>query len=399
MALPTTISGTKFTVLVSSPIYSFGPFLSAGGNVYVVLLGSVDSKLHVYKATDPTSSFTEQDSSHIPAQAPANWASVKVLQNGDVLSIVGGAYSTTPAYKFHQFSMATDLWSATIKDKAIASPTTVQGYDTGIDIVKRSDASFVAFFNGAKEVLMGAGFERVFYSLSTDGGSTWGTPVAVDGLAGTKVSAYGAIVVLGASDRAHFFYLSGAGEKHRSLSSSNVLDTEAAIATPGASLVNNFGPGVAYVSGANTVVKVPAASTTSNKISNVYFNSGANPSITVETDISTTTVLNNAGTRQATCYALDGTTAHMLFSDATSFDLMHDLETDGGAWGTDVNEWAATINAVSANIYTRSGSKVLAVIVDDGGTIKYNEITLSVAVAGVPRFPMYLQARPRAASF
>src|SRR5712691_831377 len=103
MALPTTISSTA---LPTRQQFRLGPFISSTGNVYAVLLDTTNTKIHVYKATDPTSSFTEQDSGNIPGQVSAG--TLWVIQNGDVLSIAGATDSTAPAYKFHQFSMATD---------------------------------------------------------------------------------------------------------------------------------------------------------------------------------------------------------------------------------------------------------------------------------------------------
>ena len=105
----------------------------------MVLLDTTSSKIHVFKATDPASSFTEQDSANVPAQTLATTAnsSLRALQNGDVLSIAAGDGTTTPAYKFHQFSMATDLWSTTIKDKAINAPTIGTASHVSISIVKR----------------------------------------------------------------------------------------------------------------------------------------------------------------------------------------------------------------------------------------------------------------------
>jgi hypothetical protein len=375
VALPTTIASTKLPVAT----YYCGPFISSTGNVYAVLVDA-SFGLHVYKATDPTTSFTEADAAHKPAQVPDNcvWA----IQNADVLSIAGGAGSVTPAYKFHQFDMATDLWSTTIVDKAIASPTIGAAASACISIVKRSDASFVAFFNGAKETLMGTGRDRVFYALSTDGGATWGTPVEVDVIAGVKRDAFGAVAVLGASDRTHFFYNDTvANAKHRSLSSANALDTEAAVITTGSG-THNYTNGISYVSGANTVVKVSCYDANS-KLTNVWLNSDANPTINTNASFSDATIVTVNSTPVAGI-CVNGTTVHALWSGLTTTDLMHDSQTDGGAWGTDVNEWVATINKVSANVYTRSGSVVIGFLIDDGGTIKYNEIALGAAPPAVP---------------
>ena len=167
MALPTTVDST----VIKFPLQNYytPPFSSSGGNVYVVVLDTTNSKLHVYKATDPTVSFTVQDDANIPTQAPIE--SVWVRADGDVLSIAGAAFAAL-TLSFHQFNMATDTWSSTIKDKSIGTPPSVAFGRLSISVVKRSDASFIAFFNGPTETIHSASYSRVYYTSSTDGGST-----------------------------------------------------------------------------------------------------------------------------------------------------------------------------------------------------------------------------------
>jgi len=124
--------------------------------------------------------------------------------------------------------------------------------------------------------------------------------------------------------------------------------------------------------------------------------SAANPTIAVDTGVSDLDV--SVAVTQVACYALDGTTTRLLYSDSASADLWSDAQTDGGSWGTDVEELdAVTINRVSCNVYDRSGSK-LAYVYDDGGTIKYNEKSLAAAaeipflVMTSPQPPMWPNA-------
>lgn len=90
--------------------------------------------------------------------------------------------------------------------------------------------------------------------------------------------------------------------------------------------------------------------------------------------------------------AIDSTTVHALYSDNTINDLFHDSSASGGgAWGTDINELAATINHVSANVYDRSGTK-LGMMLDDAGTGKYAEIALVAAAPAVKNRPIISRA-------
>lgn len=376
MALPTTIDGTNVLLTTTPPLYA-GPFISSAGNVYVVVFGSGGGVPRVYKATDPTSSFAEQNSAGRPTGDVRN--ALWVLQDSDTLRI----YQSISLY--HDFSMSTDTWG--LKQKA-----TGVGLTSPASFIKRSDGSLILLGAVTSETLMGVGRARVSYTKSTDSGATWGTPVAV-GATGVKRDIYGGIAILGDSDRTHLFYSdTTANAKHRSLSSADALDTEAAVLSPATPSQTNFKPGVSYVSGANTVVKVPVnASGTADKLTGVRFNSSANPTIATDATFTDATAKVNEA-----CYALDGTTVHALWADNSNNDVMHDSQTDGGAFGTDVNELAATIGAISCNIYTRSGSKVLAYLYDDNGTVKYNEIVLSAA-SGTPaarRFGQVLFTRP-----
>ena len=72
MALPTTIDGTAALWPIDTNTF-FGPFIH-DGNVYVITKGASGGfeKLRAYKATDPTSSFTEQDTADRPNIGSSN---------------------------------------------------------------------------------------------------------------------------------------------------------------------------------------------------------------------------------------------------------------------------------------------------------------------------------------
>ena len=101
--------------------------------------------------------------------------------------------------------------------------------------------------------------EEVHYSVYE--GASWSGATVVSAQA-TDFN-YAGSLVMGASDRAHFFYVNDTDNDpmHRSLSSTNVLDTEQdADGVGGITLAGDYhtmGRGVAYADNGDTIVKVP----------------------------------------------------------------------------------------------------------------------------------------------
>jgi len=254
----------------------------------------------------------------------------------------------------------------------------------GVSISERSDGDRIILYTGDD-----ANDDAVFYARREV--TTWTTNIRVDG--GSAEHFTGAVVILGVSDRMHFFYNEDSGSAatayHRSLSSSNSLDTvDQAIDTTIVVNTNHpFGQAVSYVSGA-TKVRIPYVDA-DGSISIAKLDSGADPTLTTDTVVSALDVKVNNGT-PVMCLAVDGTTIHLLFSDITDTDVFHDENADDAGWGTDEEIIdAATINRISCNVYTR-GAKVLAFLFLDGTTAKYCEYPLaggSIGKLSLVEFP------------
>ena len=171
MALPTTIVSTAS---MPGRNCACGPYFSSAGNVYVVISDATALTPHVYKATDPTPSFSEMDGSNRPTGR--NDGDTWVVQNGDTLQMAyGGMSLSSPTYRYAQFSMATDTWASSPKNVTIAAPTLSSSGAHSLSLVRRSNGDLIAMFNGQRENVSG-NKDRVYYSKSTDGGATWGTP-------------------------------------------------------------------------------------------------------------------------------------------------------------------------------------------------------------------------------
>jgi len=380
MALPVTISGAGMPGLN----YFCGPFKSSGNNFYCVL-AEAGTTPEVYKATDPTVSFAAQDAANNPTtQFQSMWA----YQVADILHIVTQEATAGGAdVRYHTFSMATDTWGT--KDEEIEIPAQAPNSLTeGVSIALRSNGNVIVLYSGDTDSIMGTAWGRCDYARKV--GSTWTVGVNVGGQALEQYHVAGSVVI-GASDRMHFFWRNGAPADlmHRSLSSADALDTAVA-----ADLTTGGDPcrGISYVSGSNTVVKVPYLDGDLS-VSSVRINvSAADPTIAVDTAVSAVAVSVLNGVPVA-CFALDGTIVRLLYSDETTDDLWSDAQTDGGAWGTDVEELdAVNITRISCNVYDRSGSK-LAYVYNDDGTVKYNEKSLAAAA----EIPFLVMAPPQPA--
>jgi hypothetical protein len=345
---------------------------------YVVGLDSSEKRIGVWKTTgDPTtlSNWSAQDDWYeVVNRIYSLWA----VQDGTTIHIVaqtkwGQAY-------YRSFSTSTDTWGS----EAISSVLDGRATDTdvfytpnlGVSVGVRSDGDIILL----QTYLASDGDYEVRYAVNTGAGfpstNIVNAQAADDNVAGS--------IVMGASDRAHFFYfnISDADVMHRSLSSADSLDTEAvADSSPTAAIRHSAGRGVSYVDNENTVVKVPYQDL-SAYISSLRLNSGANPTINIDADISENSVkvINDTPIH---CFALDGTDTWLLYSQQTFEDIFSDKQVDGGSWGTDTEEQdAVTANRISAGVYTRSGTK-LGYVWLDGTTVSYDEKNLDPTFAAI----------------
>lgn len=368
MALPVTISAVQFP----DQNYYCGPFLS-GGNFYVVLLDSTDASIvEVYKATDPTSSFSEQDSANKP-NATNNVKSLWVDQDGTDLYI-SHQEASTQRVGYSIFHMATDLWDGTVVDEAIITPTGVTDVAVGCSISFRSSDSIpIVLYNGTIDNLHGEDRQRVDYARRT--GGSWTVDIAVDN-AGAD-SWFGSVIVPGSSDRMHFFFTNfdDLDGFQRTLTSGNVLETfPASGGNVAANVEHEFIPGISYDDGGTQRIRCGFMDPTSPfKASYAEFDSSDTPgAYTVNANVSDNGMRFLSDSPVA-CLAVDGTDEHLLYADGIDKDLYQDKNDTANVEILD----AVSVNRISSNVYNRSGTK-LAYVYDDDGTIKYNEVDIAV---------------------
>jgi len=378
MALPTTITG------ISTLVSCVGPFISSGGNVYFFGVdGTTATTLQAFKATDPTSSFAS-----IATQGQGqNIQGIAGYQVSDVIylamSMGTGTSDTTINIIYATFNMATDAFVLQENIQTGIDTRTsggVAAYAVSI-VFRASDSQPIVLYNGTRVASMGTSYARIVYARRT-GVNTWTTNVAVD--AGGAVDFVWPEAVLGSSNRSHFFFYDGAlGWTQRHLTSANALGTKSTF-TGGAMQ----GSAALSFNSANIAQIAPSAAT-ANKMRAAYFASADNPTVNIGGDIGSTadTAQSGFGGR----LFADLADLYAVYRNTSDSDLYVAKSTDNGAtFAAAVSMFVGTIAGVPTNfsvdgdIFTRGSSVVIPYVVNDNGTLKYNEYVVRSIAAAAP---------------
>ena len=367
MALPTTITGIN-----TSPA-CIGPFISSGGNVY--LIGYTGSKPQAQKATDPTTSFSAVGTDPTPG-GTGLIVTLAAYQVGDTIHVAGGRGGTGATYFYLTFDMSSDAWVLNETIITGINPFTSTSADpTAISLVVRSGGEVDAFFNGARVANMGNSYAQTYYSRRT-GVNTWSAATQVS--AGGQVDYISPEAVLGVSDRVQFAFndIIGHVYNRRALTSANVLQT---VQTSAVTIVSGFS-GISYDNG-GTQKDIVGYDVSSNVVAD-KFNDGDTPAIsgtTVQaTDTMPVRIFN------------DGTTAYCIYRGSADSDLYVETSNDNGAtWTGRTSIFTGTVAGADANlsidgnIFTRGSSVVIPYVVNDNGTLKYNEYVVRTIVSDI----------------
>ena len=375
MALPTTITG-----LSTSPNKYSQPFISSGGNVYVVGRDtSTTSLIRAFKATDPTSSFSNVGTD-FNLTSSHSLETLVAIQSGDNIHVAttdSSAGSLTILY--HVFSMSSDSWTTT--NESILGSTSVVNSSAlsmlGISI--RSDGDVIVTHNGSTDKIMGTDYDRAKYSRRESG--SWTSDVDL-GDVSASVNYYASGVVIGGSDRMHFFFVDDTNNDmyQRTLNSSNSLETlpsafDTTVSTTELALMQL---GVSYDSGGTIKVRYPISDATASVANSAKLDSNTDtPTVTQDTGITGATAVNTGAYFRLT-FTADGTTLWHSFQ-AADHDLYTQSNADDAGWDAPVEFYddAGALSGHRANIYTRGSTKVLAFVMTAGSSIKYHEKTLS----------------------
>ena len=370
MALPDTISGSF------APKYHVGGPFESGGNYYFVGRESTTPhRIMVFKSTNPGTDAWNGATSHVNPAAEA-FTSIFAVQDGTNIHIAM-AHGTdgTVDYKYYRYSISFNTF-ITLNESIIQVQPNLDASGTGgISLAVRSDGEVVALIEDEHDAWHGGDYNRISYLNRTSG--TWdASTTAVD--AGTGGVSYTLPrSVLGASNKVHFTYYDGSNIQHKSLSSGDSLSSAEAVndTTP-----TDGNSRLAYLNdGSNDLVMTAWIKDSDDKVYTSLITDDGTPAAEGATSDAVIWVVSNT-------FSLTADDTNDKFYAAwsgTANDLFHD-EYDAG-WGTDVETWdAVTISAIGgANVYQNdAGDTVLAYVVDNGGTIQYNEYTLVAGAAG-----------------
>lgn len=376
MALPVTISG-----LSTSNALTTKPFLSSGGNVYVLGIHDTDVDLvRAFKATDPTSSFSNVGTDFsLTSTNPAT--KIHAVQSGDNLHVVtvDAAAASAVDIRYHVFSMSSDSWTTTNETvKNDASYTGLTGYSLTASISIRSDGDIIVLYNGSTAASMGTDYNRVKYARKE--GSTWTIDVAVDNAGATNWSAME--VLRGSSDRMHFLFqdANAPAAYQRSLTSTNTLQTfpSSYSTSINGSPTTMVQIGTSYDSSGTQKVRYPLIMSTANTIESVKFDSADTPTVTTDADITGATGANVSNLFRAS-FAADGTTLWHLFINSADNDINTQSNAADAGWDTpaEFHDDASAIFSAKCNVYTRGSNITLGITYGVTGGLKYHEKVLS----------------------
>lgn len=378
-----------------------GPFKSSAGAFYSIgeHLSGGNAQLGAWKATDPTSSFAEQDTANRPTIGGSDLVySLWEFSKGDSIHCANQEHNTAgPNFQlwYTRFDMSSDAWADIDGggDRDIVVDSAPAGDDgpnaSACSIaVEETGSDIVIAYQGEADKDMGTLYATIDYAKSTDGGSNWSAANSVAGTANGVAHYTGPVIVRGSSDRMHIFFMDGDGALayQRTLRSDDTLQS-----FPGSAFMSSviayypFSKGVAFTSGSNLKIRITLGDVSGNVSDAGFVNSIDSPAVSVvASDFSDNAARYSGSTPVG--FAVNGDVQHVLYSGGGAGGIDRDLYntnsgSDDDTFITDSEILnAVTINHVSANVYDRSGAK-LAYIYDDGGTVKYNEVDLGGGVS------------------
>lgn len=391
MALPSTINASALTPIPTSgrsasqqAPSNLGPF-KAGSSFYVVVGFDVSGTYHlrVYKADsdDPTGTWTGQDTTNEPAATDGTviYDGVWAYLDGTTLHII--SQSDDLAVDYQQFNTSANTWSVT--DETVDN--TSDGLDRFCSCSVRSDGDVIAVYQGATDANMGNDFSRV--DIGRRESASWTVGISVSGIGKIAEHEAGAIIQRGDStnDRMHIVWNNKIGSKETLVSTylnDNTFGHQETVGTTdSATPIFINGAGISFDDGGTIKIRIPIRIV--NKAVPLQFDDADDPTYV-------TSVAASELVAHLFGLTVDGTTQHVLYADDAGQNIRHNNTGAGDdTWPASDNlvETLTVVSHLSSNIYDRSGTK-LAYLYNDNGTVKYNELELAAAPAGVA-FPPY----------
>jgi hypothetical protein len=357
-----------------------GVFKSSAGNYYMFgQNGTTATTLTAMKATAPDVSWS---SIATKTGFAGDIQGLAAYQNADVIHMIVGDVTTAGSsynFKYQTFNMATDTFvtAETIVSAINPSDSASGVYGLCEIIFRPSDSQPIALYPGPQV----SGRAKTNYKVRT-GTATWSAAVVVDAAAATT-DYYPLGIALGASSTVHFAVM-GSGTTNsmvvRALTSANALQT--AVSLPATYALNGSGKGTSLVNVATKVAFFNNNGSTNNGIVG-YFDSASVPTMNTSGAIGASGLMNAGSGR----IVASGTNFWVIYSRSDTGAIYSSKSTNSGAtWSAETLAMVATNTNTGANgdewlsfngtAYTRGGNTVFGYVVNDSGTLKYNELVL-----------------------
>jgi hypothetical protein len=373
MPYPATISGVSWPEHRNNVL---GPFLYED-SLYVAVLDVPNNHLEVWRSTDSGETWAEADAANHPAiNNTASNRSTDAFVTGSVLS-VGTVEAGSVLMRIWRFDLATNLWAGGFN--ALSGPqvyTNVTG-KIAFGSIRRASGSYVAFYQGGPESIMGSAYRRVQRSISTTSGLTWATPQHIDVVTGgssppgTQVHYDMRAILHGSQDRAHLFYTETGATTlwHRCIISNNDFGTAGAIDTT--VNVGNYPMGIptTYEVDGVTWLAVPYVDSNGDLI--VARAASADTIATASWSFSVVAATNRPETANSNPAALvaENQQLHCLWVDDTNQHLYRASDDGNGNFAAEVvYRTGITTQGVNQRATFSQG-----VLYNDGGTVKYDK--------------------------
>jgi len=387
---PTTLSGVDFLAVASQGRSK--PYISSIGNLYVFLKDDFFAdRMDVYKATDPTDSFTEE--TFLALADTGVLRGIATFQDGDNIHIT--TQDDNEVILYHIFSMSSDSFTTSNQVVTAAVGTDVDAEKAISISLSEDESEILIFFQADSDNDMGQK-ERVRRAWKISGSWTVG---AVDG--GGAINYFLGGVVRGEADKFHFGFLANLADpfipEHKS--AQDVDGTLSALEEYGDFITGansedfQLVPGVYYdddgVERITLAFHRPAA-TAAEFRSSLVEDDGTPAVDSLITHTGDDEPFFN-GQFAVVVLAVDEKTVWGLWSRSNDGQDLWSAKNVDDAGFTDRNEEldAVTINLVTSNVYQRGSDVVLAIVYLDGTTVKYTEKVLrTIAAEFLPKKPV-----------
>ena len=382
MALPTTITGASTGGLIAAHM---PPMKSSEGAYYCVAIEG-SSGLRVYKASDPTDSFSPQTAPtrNFPINAVGAW------QDGDLIHIV--VFEETAAeYFYYVYDMFDDAWD--VDHESIEAPKDIENVqNTTADIIVRGsgDPVIVAYY-GDEDSDMGTKYSRIDLARRSTGGS-WTVGIQAFHTS-DAVHWRGSTLCPGSKNGVHVFCINlntdaYCGTTFRSDntffgSASASSSTHITTSTTDSAIIF-INRAVSFNDGGTYRVRMPINRGSDDFVLVWRMNENGTTGDLEDVDevvINESGNPENSGQTYSLGFMVDGTILYALWGKDGTADLYVDsapTPQGSGDWGTDADTGLnmAPFPVGGASVYTRNGAKKIGLF---SGTV-YDEIDIDPTI-------------------